>query len=218
MSDIRAVLFWLTGVVVQSVPAALATLETVFDLAPGRLRGLFDLSADVDALAIGRIPDDALFARLNGAAGRTISSEQWRSALMAAFQPDLSALESIGRLPEAYQRWLIVDLPSPWFDGLRGRVDLTPWFPPEHTIVLDHGGLPRLEPDVYYHATRAIHLPAAHCLFIDPRLRRAIQGVNQRFSVAHYVNARLLDREFYLRGFTGPVKLHPTPTLLPQSP
>lgn len=193
MSDTRAVLFWMTGIVTPSLPATLAAL--------GVHVGVPALNRDLEALALGALSDDALLNRVGRLRDRT--------AWVAAFQPEAAVLATIDRLPESYQRWLIVDAPPAW--SLFDRLGLAQTFSRDHVIALGEGGLARMDPDAVDECLRRTGWPAAQCLFIDPDLRRTLAGVRRRIPSAHYVNVRLLEREFYLRGFIGPVQLHPGP-------
>ena len=193
MSDTRAVLFWMTGIVTSSLPATLGGL--------GVRTGEPELGRALEALALGGLRDDMFL--------QTVGRADDHAAWVAAFQPEAAVLATIDRLPESYQRWLIVDAPPAW--SLFDRLGLAQTFSRDHVIALGEGGLARMDPDAVDECLRRTGWPAAQCLFIDPDLRRTLAGVRRRIPSAHYVNVRLLEREFYLRGFIGPVQLHPGP-------
>ena len=50
--------------------------------------------------------------------------------------PNQGAIEVARMLPEAIQRWLVVDLPVKWFEHVDRLLGLHTWFPPERRISL----------------------------------------------------------------------------------
>jgi hypothetical protein len=211
MTEIRAVLFWMTGVVTQSVPAVAMQLAQAAGRSPANLTALPEFNLAQEHFALGRLGDLDFCQRLSQFIGLDWEPAALRQKMLAAFVPEQPTLEIIQALPAALERWLIVDLPPAWYEALAGTLRLQTCFAPERLIFLGQSDLPRLVPDVYYYLSRRLHLEAGRGLVIDPLLRRAMEGINHMFPAAHYVNSRLLKQEFYLRRFTGRTTLNHKP-------
>ncbi len=214
MGQIQAVLFWMSGVVTQSIPAVLNDIL----LANGRpqihLAGLPEFNAAQEQFTLGQMSDLEFCRRLGQLARLEEAPEGLRQRMLSAFAPRPATLELIGTLPAVIERWLIADLPAEWHVALAHRLNLQSCFAPERLILLGQSLLPRLIPDVFYYLSRSVHREGGNCLLVDPLLRRAMEGINCSFPTAHYVNPRLLKQEFYLRGFTGRTTLNHKPDVV----
>jgi hypothetical protein len=213
MGEIRTVLYWMSGIVTQSIPAVLADVLRSREKKAGNLNALPGFPEALEKLVIGQSSDLEFLQAFLDSTGLESSREQLRSEILARFMPDPPALQMIDILPDSFERWLVVDLPPAWYAALYDRLDLSSTFSPERTIFLGLSELPRLVPDLFYYLSRRVQQPAQRCLLFDPSVKRAIQGINHQFPTAHYVNPRLLEREFYLRGMIGKVIIHKKPEL-----
>ncbi len=214
MGQIQAVLFWMSGVVTQSIPAAFNDILQAAERPLIHLPALPEFNVAQEQFTLAQIGDLEFCQRLGHLAHLEETPEGLRQKMLSAFAPRPSTLELIRTLPAAIERWLIVDLPPAWHEALAGPLNLQSGFAPERRVFLGQSELPRLIPDAYYYLSRSVHREGGSCLLVDPMLRRAMEAINCGFPTAHYVNPRLLKQEFYLRGFTGRTTLNHKPELV----
>jgi len=211
MDQTKAILFWMSGVVTQPVSTAAAGLLQAAGRPGVQVGVLPEFIQAHEQFTLGQM-GDLDFCRQLGRLTRLESEpDALRQKMLAAFAPESLTLDVIRALPEAIERWLVVDLPRAWYEALAGRLSLPSCFAPERLVFLDQSGLKRLVPDVFYYLSQCARQEAGGCLLIDPRLRRAMAGIDHGFPSAHHVNLRLLKQEFYLRGFTGRTSLSHNP-------
>ncbi len=213
MAKIEAVLFWMGGVVTQSIPAVIGGLLEEMGSKSGPDNVFPGFSRSLEQFSLGYLDDLSLCRQLAEGANLSFPPELIRNKMLNAFAPNEPALAVIEKLSPAYQRWLVVDGPQAWYESIAGRSGLSTVFSSNRLIFLANSRLPQPVPDLFYYLSHTVQFPAECCLLIDPSMKRAVQGINHGFPTAHYVNPRLIEREFYLRGFSGKAKIHKKPEL-----
>lgn len=211
MGQIQAVLFWMSGVVTQSIPAVLNDILQAAGRPLVHWPALPEFTQAQEQFTLGQLSDLEFCRRLSPLTGLEEAPEELCQKMLSTFAPQPLTLELIRTLPAVIERWLVADLPAAWHEALADRLNLQSCFAPDRLVFLGQSELPRLVPDVYYYLSRCAHREAGNCLLVDPMLRRAMEAINHGFPTAHYVNPRLLKQEFYLRGFTGRTTLNHKP-------
>jgi hypothetical protein len=215
MGEIRGIFFWFSGVYTQPLLALLAqTLSQDCGRAVNPL-ALPNYAAQVEWLATGRMDDLAFCQALGKAFGAKSSPAELRDRILDGMIPNQGAFEVARMLPEAIQRWLVVDLPAKWFERVDWLLGLHACFPPERRISLPASYLERLIPDVFDHLAIQAQLPLQECLLIDASTRRAVQALNHGLSTELYVDNRRLERALVLRNIIDrPQPVHKPATTL----
>jgi hypothetical protein len=211
MGNIEAILFWMGGVVTQSIPEILSNTIRETGQKAGNLYTLPGFSHAMEQFILGQLDDLSFCRQIAEILKLKNDPTTLRQKILDAFMANELALEVIQKLPVYYQRWVVVDLPCAWYEQIASRLDLPLYFYSNKQIFLPSSQLQQLVPDLFYYLSQSVQLAANHCLLIDPSIKRAIQGINQGFPSAHYINPQLLEREFNLRGFIGKMKVHNKP-------
>lgn len=199
MGEIRGIFFWFSGVYTQPLLDLLArTLSQACGQAVNPL-ALPDYAAQVEWLVTGRMDDQSFCQALGMAAGVKSSPVALRDRILDGLLPNQGAFDVARMLPEAIQRWLVVDLPPKWFERVDRLLGVHSCFPPERRISLPASYLERLIPDVFDHLAIQAQLPLQECLLIDASTRRAVQALNHGLSTELYVDSRRLERALVLR-------------------
>ena len=215
MGEIRAIFFWLSGVYTQPLLALLAQALSQGCGHPVNPLALPDYAAQVEGLITGKIAGPAFCQALGESVGSKDSPAALRDRILGGIIPNPGAIEVTRSLPEAIQRWLVVDLPRDWFERIAGQLRVDTCFAPEQKIFLPTSRLPRLIPDVFYLMAFQARLSMQECMLIDASTRRAVQALNHGLSTELYVDNRRLERMFIMRKFIDqPFPDHkPTTTL-----
>jgi hypothetical protein len=220
MPDTKAVFFWMGGVITQAIEPLLCRALAACGQTGTNLLVRPGFSSACQSLALGKLDGLGFCREICAMAEAAISPEALQAALIAAFDPTPGVIQEIDRLPSAYRRWLIVDVPRTWFEQVCERLLIHPCFPPGGLIFLAETGLDRLEPDIYdYLAVRA-GLRLDQCLVLDRSSHRAVAALDHGFPSAIFVDARRLEREFVLRQFTAklPLEHRPATVIQPTPP
>jgi hypothetical protein len=218
MPDTQAVFFWMVGVVTQAIEPLLCQALTACGQPGINLPARPGFADDCEGLALGKLDGLAFCREVNKLAGVPISDEALQAAVIAAFAPTPGVIQAIDRLPPAYRRVLIVDVPRGWFELVRERLLIHPCFPSDGLIFLPECGLTRLEPDVYDALAARAGLRLDKCLVLDLSSHRAVAALDHGLPSAIFVDAPRLEREWLLRQFTARVPLEHRPASVIQPP
>src|SRR3990172_1079327 len=199
METIKAIFFWLGGVIIQPIP------ELV-------VRELYDQPIEniviQNRLYLGELIQELYIGQIDGRSYCRMAVHRCQSALeaedletkithRAALQPLI--LETVDTLPSSYQRWLISDYPAEWFRPIAERLDLFSCFQEERIVFTSSCRLTRLVPDIFYHIVHQSNQSIKDCMIIDSVTPRAIQAVRHGLSSTIFVDAKRLKRDFSLR-------------------
>ena len=213
MAEINQVIFWMGGVITQSIPALLAESFSKAGRSVNVL-ALPEFEQDTEELILGRVDDLTYLKKMGEKAKLALAPEKFRDVVLATMRPFPGVVDTINLLPASYKRWLIVDYPRSWFDQVSGRLGITKCIPGDRRIHLTRSGLPKLMPDVFNYLIQTIRAPAKQCLIFDLQSRRSSQALNNGIPSAVFVDAERLKREFFLRKFVSTTyKLHTRPVI-----
>jgi FMN phosphatase YigB (HAD superfamily) len=199
MQAIKAIFFWMGGVIIQPIP------ELV-------VKELYDQPIEYidfqNRLYLRELAQQLYIGQIDGRAYCLMAVQQCQSALEAkdletkiihgaSLQPLI--LEIVDSLPTTYQRWLISDYPPEWFRPIAQRLDLFSRFQEDRIIFTSTCGLTRLVPDIFYHVVHQSNQSLKDCVIIDSVTPRAIQAVRHGLSSTIFVDAKRLKKDFSLR-------------------
>ncbi len=205
MAKINSVVFWLDGVFTHKINNVIMNrvVENGNKFTDHNL--LINL---YEKLACGSISVSEYVTNVKQIFSLDISLSSIVSNLLLAESESNQLFSEIELIKGKLDTWLIIDYPSLLYDLLDRKLIDKGYFSKKNIIFLENSKLNRMNPDVFYYLNQYIGQPAESCLFIDPSVRRSIESINHGFPSHHYISPRLIKREFYLRGFSGPVKIH----------
>lgn len=201
MVKTRAVFFWMTGVITPNLLTLATRALANLGKPEANLLALPGWSWLVQGLACGQVDGPAFCTAICQQCGLVIPAGELERQILAQLTPGSKVLETINLLPEAYERWLVVDLPRAWLDAAAGRVGLEPSFQAGRQVVLPESGLAETMPAALDYLAGKAHIPLAEGLLIDASNRRAVQALRHGMQAAIFLDARRLEREFILRYF-----------------
>ena len=194
-----AIYFWLSGTIAPSVPGLLRQALAELGKPDENLLGHPGFASLCEALALGRASPRSFCGTIAEMVGLTIKAELLEGKILKHIEADTRALKTIDRLPEVYERWLVVDYPPAWFEAAAERMGVRRFFQSDRIIKLAECGLEQLMPDAVDYLARKPGIPPAERLLIDVSHRRAIQALRSGMHAAIYVDPRRLEREFTMR-------------------
>lgn len=211
MAEINQIIFWMGGVLTQSIPALLAESFAKAGRSVNVL-ALPNFEQDTEELTLGKVNDLTYLKTISEKARLVFEPEKLREIVLGSARPCPGVVETIGLLPPSHKSWLIVDYPRSWYDQICGNLGITRCIPAERRIYLSRSNLPQLLPDVFKYLLQAIRVPAKQCLIFDLQSRRSSLALNNGIPSAVFVDAERLKREFLLRKFISQsYKLHTRP-------
>lgn len=215
MAEIRALFFWLGGVVTQPLFNVISnTFAEKVEHFEDNLYALPGFIKLIDDFSLGKMDDLTFCQNVSEVAGFSIKPQQLKEKIIESLIPNPQVTQIIDLLPVNFQRWLIIDYPQSWFDRVSERLEIYPCFSQDRMIFLEKSGLNEIIPDLFTYLTQISHLPINQCLLIDKNSKRSIQTLRYSMPAAIFVDARILEREFVLRRFTGQTQfIHRPPSL-----
>jgi hypothetical protein len=211
MAEINQLIFWMGGVMTQSIPALLAESFAKAGRSVNVL-ALPNFEQDTEELILGKVSDLTYLKKIIEKTKLALEPEKFRDIVLSLARPFPGVVDTIDQLPPSFKRWLIVDYPRSWYDQICGSLGITRCIPAERRIYLSRSNLPQLLPDVFKYLMQVIRVPAKQCLIFDLQSRRSSLALNNGIPSAVFVDAERLKREFLLRKFiTQSYKLHTRP-------
>ena len=199
MTSVPALFFWFSGVLSLSIPAAISnTVKRKGNPADPfsfeiRLQPLYE------KLSLGLIDGSEFSRKICNELQLPIEPEAFEDAFLASIEPNQLVIEIIKRIPDQFQPWLIVDYPAAWFGQMTISMEILRLFPMEKILFSPECGLNRISPDIFMWLTSRINKTMENCLLIDSNSRRVIEALIYGLPSAIFVDARRLEREFFLR-------------------
>jgi FMN phosphatase YigB (HAD superfamily) len=197
--EVKALLFWLGGVLTESM--ADLTLSVLKPGVSGAERLAWKQTIDpfLVQLTLGELNSSAFWREAGRACSSGISPEQAlvEISTLARVRPEV--LEIIGRIPERYQLWLISEFPSDWVEKMAEEGIFTEVFPPARIIFTADLGLKQVQPDIFQALPRAAGQSMSDCLVIDGVSRRAVAGIKLGQNSIIYVYPERLAHELALQ-------------------
>lgn len=132
--------------------------------------------------------------------------------MLASASLNQPAIDLIAKIPQEYERWLVVDYPADWYRELSGRWGLQDIFPLRQTIYISGLKLTRLVPEIFYRLPSCASRRMDECLVIDPISKRAVAAMRHGMASIIYVYPDRLKHELALQGIlpTDMDVMHPT--------
>jgi FMN phosphatase YigB (HAD superfamily) len=199
MTEVQAILFWLSGVFTPSNTDVLFDAVSMDERSFNNLSALVGFQALYDQLSLGLINDLEYCQTIYDETHLIIKPETITERILKSITTNESIYEIINLLPENYQFWLIVDYPDNWFRKISERLEVHRFFPMERTIFLSKCGLSNTSPDLFEYLPNHINFPIDRCLLVDNNQKRVIKAINYGLPSIIYVDAQRLKREFILR-------------------
>jgi beta-phosphoglucomutase-like phosphatase (HAD superfamily) len=216
MPDTRAIFFWMGGVLTQSIEPLMQAALAACGQPEVNLFSARGFASVCESLALGQLDDLAFCQAVCEMSGAKRSPEEFGNAVIASFSPVPRVIQTIERLPDTIQRWLIIDYPRSWFDQTRQRLSIHPCFHNEHLLFLQDSQLNRLVPDVFDFLAQQAKFRVDQCLVVDSNSHRAVAALDHGFPAAIFVDSVRLEREFVLRQFTARIPLEHRPATVIQ--
>ena len=120
--------------------------------------------------------------------------------------------DMVVEIPEAYERWLIVDFPIDWFSELANCLKIDSLFPHNRTIFTAELKIQRMVPEVFYHLPSIAGRAMDDCIVIDPVSARAVEAMKHGLAAIIFVYPERLKHELAMQEIwqTDADVLHPT--------
>jgi hypothetical protein len=212
MKIYNAIFFWLGGVLTETVSE-----RTAAELIPGmkghegihlrqQLRGL------ADALTLGKLTPAAYCEQAVASCQANLSASALEDRIVETTAVRLPLAELVGKLPESYERWLVVDYPPTWYEKLSARWQIPGLFPHQRLVLTADLGLVSLTPDIFYLLPQAAGRPMDECIAVDALSARAVAAMKHGLATIFYVYPERLKLELALQGIwqTDVDVMHPT--------
>lgn len=212
MKYYNAVLFWLGGVLVPTLPEVTMSL-----LAPG-LKGhdfvhlrqqLRTLAEDT---ALGRLSPEAYCEAVLDVCNASTPADTLAQKLIAAATLHQPLAKMISEIPDRYERWLVVDYPPAWVEQMDDWKQIDGLFPANRMIFTDQLEMLTMTPDVFYRLPQKVGRPMQDCIIIDGDAGRAVQSLKHGLASIFYVYVERLKLELALQEIwqTEADVMHPT--------
>ncbi len=212
MKHYDAVLFWLGGVLVPTLPE-----QTMGLLSPAlsghdfvHRRQLLRVRAE--DVALGKSSpaaycEAALDICQNSRDIAALERELIASTLL--HQPLATMLSEI---PAPYECWLVVDYPRTWYQQLPDREQIESLFPGHRIIFTEQLELLSMTPDLFYRLPQKVARAMQECIIIDADANRAVQSCKHGLASIFYVYLQRLKLELALQEIwqTDVDVMHPT--------
>ena len=199
MPETKALLFWLGGVLTESLSDLTLSVLTPGASGAERLAWKQTLDPFLVQLTLGEIDSSTFWREAGPACASGISSGEAHVEITALARPRREVLEIIGKVPERYQVWLVSDFPVDWVGKMAAGGRLAEHFPPDRIIFTASLGLNQLQPDIFQALPRAANLEMRECLVIDGVSSRAVAGIKLGLNSIIYVYPERLAHELTLQ-------------------
>ena len=201
MKDRRNLIFWMGGIVSQSLLELVTSVLEKTEAQEVNLLARPHIQEIIESLSLGKIGDAQLIEEINTTGLSQPKLDQILMEIKDGLYPQFSTLDVIKLLPPKYQRWLICEFPAEWFWHFYERYEVKDYFQKDHVIFLSELGLSRIEPDLFELLPHYLNDNKENCLYFDKDSKRIISAINSLFPAAIYVDATRLEREFIMRNF-----------------
>lgn len=212
MKVYTAIYFWFGGVLTSTLPER--TKEVLLPGSQGRQAVDFMIAVREPAkmLSLGKIKPMDYCQQAIGICGSNITAAELARQIKTPAVINQAVIDLITKVPETYTRWLVVEYPPDWFDGVAELADLESIFPKNQQIFTAQQKLPRMIPEIFYRLPSAAGLAMDDCLVVDPDTPRATAAMRHGLAAIIYVYPERLKHEFALQGIwqTDADVMHPT--------
>jgi hypothetical protein len=212
MKIYSAVFFWFGGILTQTV-----TELTVAELLPdakghaalkikGQIRGL------AEELSIGKITLSVYCKQAIALCGSREAVSDLKHNITASAPLRYPIAELIGKIPDTYERWLVVEFPMEWYEELSARWKISSLFSENRIVITSQLELKRMVPDIFYLLPRIARRTIEECVIVDALSARAVEAIKHGLASIIYVYPERLKLELALQGIwpTDADVMHPT--------
>lgn len=205
MSDVKAIIFWMSGVLTPSHSIVLE--KSIYELTGKRI----DTAVYHKKLSffrqtnLGLISPEQFYQEVCKAFPTEMAPSILKEKIISLLSVDTQVIGIINRIPEKFEIRLIVDYPDEWYGRISGIKIFQEHFPKEKAIILPNLGYKDFERDFIGSLPELLGLPFEKCLLVDADIKRAVQAISINLPSIIYVDPRRLNREFILRKIIQPV-------------
>jgi len=201
MRERRSIIFWMGGVITQSL------LEVTTQVIEARSKKNVNLLALprfqelCEQFTLGKIDDLQFFTEIISHGKFGLDPATIPSQAIEVLKPEPRTLAAIGLLPPKYQRWLLCEYPRSWYEQIAKKYGMESYFPSDHVIILPDSGLEQIAPKIFDFLPVRVGDTLENCLYFDKDPKRVIAAINRMFPAVIYVDPSRLEREFVMRNF-----------------
>jgi hypothetical protein len=206
------IFFWLGGVLTETIPEL--TRSALFPEADGHeaVRMQQKIRDLIMNLSLGKITSREFCERAIARCESSIPVSNLDRLIVDTASLKQPVADMVVEIPEAYERWLIVDFPIDWFRELANRLKIDSLFPFNRTIFTVELEIQRMVPEVFYHLPSRAGRAMDDCIVIDPVSARAVEAMKHGLAAIIFVYPERLKHELAMQGIwqTDANVLHPT--------
>lgn len=201
MRERRSIIFWMGGVVTQSLLAVSTSVMEEMDQRGINLLAIPNFQQLTGRFVLGMIDDLQFFKEITAGGKIDLDAAEILSAVKETLKPDPRTLTAISLLPPKYQRWLVCEFPVAWYEQVDTKFGMTDYFPTDHVLFLSAAGFDQITPHLFDYLPARVGDTLENCLYFDQNPRRVIAAINRTFPAVIYVDPSRLEREFVMRNF-----------------
>lgn len=198
MPQINAVGVWFGGVLATALPDVCAQVCADAPLTTLDIQVREWLRAKAAELAVGDINTSRFCQQIIDSMDFRGSINDFETAILESIRLRQDVLDVIQMLPPQITRWIICDYPRDWCEAavMHPLLKVTPI---QQMIFTAEIGAAQLTPALFYEWSKRARQPLSRCLLIDASTPRAISALQHGLHATIYVDAKRLQRDFYLR-------------------
>ncbi len=206
MSDVKAIIFWMSGVLTPSHSIVLE--KSIYELTGKRIdTAVYHKNLSFfRQTSLGLISPEQFYQEVCKVLPTEMAPSILKEKIISLLSVDTQVIGIINRIPEKLEIRLIIDYPDEWYRRISGMELLREHFPEEKTIILPRLGFKDIKHDFVATLPELIGLPFEKCLLVDADVKRAVQAISINLPSIIYVDPRRLNREFILRKIIQPIK------------
>lgn len=206
------IFFWLGGVLTETIPEL--TRAALFPEAGGyeAVKMQQQIRDLIEDLSLGKITSMQYCEQAIARCESSMTVSGLNRLIIDTASLQQSVADMVVEIPEASERWLIVDFPVDWFSELANRLKIYSLFPENRAIFTAELKIKRMVPDIFYHLPPKAGRAMDDCIVIDPVSARAVEAMKHGLATIIYVYPERLKHELAMQGIwqTDAEVLHPT--------
>ncbi len=201
MRERRSIIFWMGGVVTQSLLEVSTSVMEEMGQRGINLLAVPNFQQLTERFVLGKIDDLQFFKEITAGGKIDLDAAEILSAVKETLKPEPRTLAAISLLPPKYQRWLVCEFPISWYEQVDNKFGMADYFPTDHVLFLSAAGLDQITPHLFDYLPTRVGDTLENCLYFDKDPKRVIAAINRTFPAVIYVDPSRLEREFVMRNF-----------------
>jgi len=199
MSGVTTLLFWLGGVLCESLSEITLKVCGIGDIAKLDVNAYLSLEVLREELELGQIDKHTYCQKVAQELSCQMTGTEMDIQIKEAVAIRENVLDVINALPDGYLCWIVCNFPREWFSVLEGQLYQGGKLNKDNLIFSTDSQLQKMTPDIFSYLIKRVREPKESVLMIDSDYRRAVSAVKHDYNAALFVDARRLQREFALR-------------------